>query len=108
MDWNGEPLLVLAGLGSGKTEVLTLRVVRLLEEDENASALALTSTNKTAAEMRARLGQRLGKHIHRALLSTFHAFTADILGQHGRPSGNPAGLPAVSLRTKTESPSSKT
>ena len=83
VDWNGGPLLVLAGPGSGKTVVLTLRVVRLLEEDENASALALTFTNKAAAEMRDRVDRRLGEHTDRALLSTFHAFAADILGQHG-------------------------
>lgn len=83
VDWNGSSLLVLAGPGSGKTEVLALRVVRLLEEDENASALALTSTNKAAGEMRDRVDWRLGAHTDRALLSTFHAFAADILGQHG-------------------------
>ena len=81
--WNGGPLLVLAGPGSGKTVVLTLRVVRLLQEDANASALALTFTNKAAAEMRDRVDRRLGAHTDRALLSTFHAFAADILSQHG-------------------------
>ena len=83
VDWNDGPLLVLAGPGSGKTVVLTLRVVRLLEEDDNASALALTFSNKAAAEMRDRVDRRLGKHSDRALLCTFHAFAADILGQHG-------------------------
>ena len=83
VDWNGGPLLVLAGPGAGKTAVLALRIVRLLEEDESASVVALTSTNKAAAEMRDRLDRRLGQHTDRALLSTFHAFAADILGQHG-------------------------
>ena len=83
VDWSGGPLLVLAGPGAGKTEVLTLRVVRLLEEDESASALALTSTNTAADEMRDRVDGRLEQHTDRALLSTFHAFAADILGQHG-------------------------
>lgn len=41
--WNGGPLLVLAGPGSGKTRVLTLRLARLIEENEDASVLALTS-----------------------------------------------------------------
>ena len=60
VEWNEGPLLVLAGPGSGKTVVLTLRVVRLLEESENASALGLTFTNKAAAEMRDRVDRRLG------------------------------------------------
>ena len=83
VDWNDGPLLVLAGPGSGKTTVLTLRILRLLEEDDHASALALTFTNKAAAEMRDRVDRRLGEHSDRALLCTFHAFAADILGQHG-------------------------
>lgn len=83
VDWNDGPLLVLAGPGSGKTVVLTLRVARLLEENENASALALTFTNKAAADMRDRVDRYLGGHTDCALLCTFHAFAADILGQHG-------------------------
>ena len=81
--WNDGPLLVLAGPGSGKTAVLTLRVARLLEEGENAAALALTFTNKAAAEMRERVDQILGEYTDRAQLCTFHNFAADILGQHG-------------------------
>lgn len=48
VEWDTGPLLVLAGLGAGKTVVLALRVVQLLEENEHASALALTFTNKAA------------------------------------------------------------
>ena len=83
VDWNNGPLLVLAGPGSGKTGVLTLRVARLLEENQNASALALTFTNKAAAEMRERVDQLLGEHAERAQLCTFHSFATDVLGQHG-------------------------
>lgn len=82
-DWTDGPVLVLAGPGSGKTAVLTLRVARLLEEDENASALALTFTNKAAAEMRERVDELLGEHTDRAQLCTFHSFAIDILAQHG-------------------------
>ena len=83
VEWTDGPLLVLAGPGSGKTVALTLRVARLLREKENASALALTFTNKAAAEMRERVGQLLGGYTNRARLCTFHKFAADILGQHG-------------------------
>ena len=61
VDWDNGPLLVLAGPGSGKTVVLTLRVVRLLEENADASALALTFTNKAAAEMRDRVDRSLAQ-----------------------------------------------
>ncbi len=83
VDWRSGPLLVIAGPGSGKTLVLALRVARLLEETEDAFALGLTSTNKAAAEMRERVDQFLGGHTDRARFNTFHAFAANILGQHG-------------------------
>ena len=83
VEWNDGPLLVLAGPGSGKTAVLTLRLARLLEVDEDAAALALTFTNKAAAEMRERVDQLLGKYTDRAQLCTFHSFATDVLGQHG-------------------------
>ncbi len=83
VEWDGGPLLVLAGPGSGKTVVLTHRVVRVLEGDRNAAALALTFTRKAAAEMRRRVEQALGERTDRARLCTFHAFAQDLLGQHG-------------------------
>ena len=81
--WSGGPLLVLAGPGSGKTRVLTVRIARILEESDEASVLALTFTNKAAAEMRERVEQLLGHRADRARLRTFHAFAADVLRQHG-------------------------
>ena len=83
VSWSEGPLLVLAGPGSGKTRVLTLRVVRLLEESKDVSALALTFTNKAATEMRERIDQLRGSRTDRAHLCTFHSFAADILRQHG-------------------------
>lgn len=81
--WGEGPLLVLAGPGSGKTRVLTFRVARLLQEEPDASILALTFTNKAAAEMRERVDQLLGQRGDRAQLCTFHSFAVDILRQHG-------------------------
>ena len=81
--WNEGPLLVLAGPGSGKTAVLTLRLARMLEVDDDTPALALTFTNKAAAEVKERTRQRLGRHADRAQLFTFHTFAANVLGKHG-------------------------
>ena len=61
VSWNSGPLLVLAGPGSGKTRVLTFRVARLIEECEDVAVLALTFTNKAAAEMRERVDALLGE-----------------------------------------------
>lgn len=81
--WGDGPLLVLAGPGSGKTRVLTVRVARLLGESDDASVLALTFTTKAAAEMRQRVDDRLGSRASRAHLCTFHSFATDLLRQHG-------------------------
>lgn len=81
--WNDGPMLVLAGPGSGKTRVLSMRVARLVEEDPDAAVLALTFTNKAAAEMRERVDHLLGRRADRAHLCTFHAYATEILRQHG-------------------------
>ncbi|MBV5329280.1 MAG: ATP-dependent helicase [Chlorobium sp.] len=83
VDWAEGPLLVLAGPGSGKTLVLTLRAAQLLQEDSEASVLALTFTTNAASEMRERLDQLMGGRADRAHLCTFHSFAGDILRQHG-------------------------
>ncbi len=87
--WNEGPLLVLAGPGSGKTRVLTLRIARILSESSGKRfrVLGLTFTNKAAAEMRTRVEDLVGDQTDRALLTTFHSFCADILRQHGNHVG---------------------
>ncbi|NLV42590.1 MAG: UvrD-helicase domain-containing protein [Candidatus Hydrogenedentes bacterium] len=75
------PVLVLAGAGSGKTRVIIERMAWLAEERgvPPHQLLALTFTNKAAAEMRARLEQRLGAGNAGAFLGTFHSFALFVL-----------------------------
>lgn len=84
-DWGEGPLLVLAGPGSGKTAVLTLRVANLIINSPNESfrILGLTFTVKAANEMRNRIRELTGEDSRRIKLCTFHSFCTDLLRQHG-------------------------
>lgn len=85
VDWAQGPLLVLAGPGSGKTQVLTCRIARLLDEsrDHSFRILALTFTNKAADEMRNRVAGFVPGLEERVTLGTFHSFCGQMLRQHG-------------------------
>ena len=74
------PLLIMAGAGSGKTKVLTCRIANLLAHDVPPySILAITFTNKAAAEMRERVDRMIGSQAKDVWLSTFHSFCARFL-----------------------------
>ena len=83
--WNDGALLVLAGPGSGKTQVLTCRIARLLNSsrEKNFRVLALTFTNKAADEMKGRVANFVPGLEERANIGTFHSFCAQVLRQHG-------------------------
>ncbi len=83
------PALVIAGAGSGKTRVLTYKIVHLLTHGyEPWRILALTFTNKAAREMRERIEQLVGpKTASRLWMGTFHSIFARLLRQNAERIG---------------------
>jgi DNA helicase-2/ATP-dependent DNA helicase PcrA len=77
----GSPLLIVAGAGSGKTAVLTRRIAYLLAARDVGvgQVLAITFTNKAAAEMRERVAQLIGPRARSMWVSTFHSTCVRIL-----------------------------
>ncbi len=88
------PALVLAGAGSGKTRVLVHRVAWLIQVEGASpnSILAVTFTNKAAAEMRGRIETLLGIPGGALWIGTFHGLTHRLLRLHWREAGLPQGF----------------
>ena len=88
------PLIVIAGAGSGKTRVLTYRIVHLINQgDDPFNILALTFTNKAATEMKKRISEITSESISRNLwMGTFHSVFARILRSEANLIGYPTNF----------------
>ena len=89
----GQPLLILAGAGSGKTRVITTKIAYLIREKglDPRSILAVTFTNKAAREMAER-ARRIDERAGDAMLRTFHSFGAWFLRRNGNLCGLDSGF----------------
>lgn len=78
------PVLVLAGAGTGKTRVLTTRIIHIVNSQlaSPLQILAVTFTNKAAAEMKKRIGEVIGDQVNNLWVGTFHSIAARILRRH--------------------------
>ncbi len=86
VEHSGSPLLIVAGAGSGKTAVLTRRIAYLLTQRGVApwQILAITFTNKAAAEMKERVSSLIGPQAERMWVATFHSVCVRILRQQAQ------------------------
>jgi DNA helicase-2/ATP-dependent DNA helicase PcrA len=78
------PVMVIAGPGTGKTQILTLRIANILLKTQAnpENILALTFTENAAAEMKERLSQLIGPDAFRVHINTFHGFCNDLIQKH--------------------------
>src|SRR4051812_29902789 len=78
------PVLVVAGPGTGKTELLSLRVANILKQTDAdpSNILCLTFTNKAAVNMRERLNRQIGPESRYVVVRTFHSFSAEIMNNY--------------------------
>lgn len=78
------PLLVIAGPGTGKTELLSMRAAQILRQTDTlpSSILCLTFTESGANNMRQRLRQIIGEDAYKIAIHTFHSFGTEIISQH--------------------------
>ena len=94
VQYEGPALLIGAGAGSGKTRVLTRRIAWILANRKAwpSQILAITFTNKAAAEMRDRLANLIGNNTNSMWVSTFHSACVKILRAHGDSIGLKSGF----------------
>ncbi len=77
------PVFVIAGPGTGKTQILTLRIATILQKTDTPpeAILALTFTEAGAGEMRERLARMIGTRAHRVRIHTFHGFAESLIAR---------------------------
>ncbi|TDJ37308.1 MAG: DNA helicase II [Gammaproteobacteria bacterium] len=92
-----EPLLVIAGAGSGKTRVLVHRAAWLIDVEgiSPQSLLAVTFTNKAAAEMRGRVESLLQMPVNHLWIGTFHGLAHRLLRRHWQDAGLPQNFQII-------------
>ena len=95
------PVMVVAGPGTGKTQILTLRIANILKETqvEPENILAFTFTEHAASSMRRRLAEIIGSQAYRVRISTFHGFCNEIIKSY--PEEFPHIIGAINI-TKPE------
>lgn len=78
------PVMVIAGPGTGKTELLSMRVANILQKTDTPaeSILCLTFTESGQQAMRQRLVEIIGKDAYKVAIHTFHSFGSDVIGQN--------------------------
>lgn len=78
------PVMVIAGPGSGKTQILALRVANILQKTQATpgNILCLTFTESAAANMRKRLASLIGERAYRVSIHTFHSFAVEVIGRY--------------------------
>ncbi len=92
------PLMIIAGAGTGKTQVITQRIAWLVEKKlaRPSEIVALTFTEKAANEMSERLEKLIGHHAIAVTCSTFHGFCQQLISQYGLEIGVTPGAPLLS------------
>ena len=105
------PVMVIAGPGTGKTELLSVRTANILSKTDTLpeNILCLTFTESGASAMRQRLTEIIGKDAYKVAIHTFHSFGSEIINQYGQffyggayfsPADNPVSYTHLTLPTK--------
>jgi DNA helicase-2/ATP-dependent DNA helicase PcrA len=84
VDQTDGAVLVIAGPGTGKTQLLSLRVANILESTDAlpGNVLCLTFTNKASNNMQLRLSQLVGSAAQKVMIKTFHSFAAEVMSMY--------------------------